>query len=278
LIVTKPWVCENIETSSELIPKTLLLLVTINESTTVLFVPGAWHSPDCYDPVVQRLEAAKYKPSKVHLASVKPPTHYLDFSEDVAQIRTQIEHAVNAGQHVVVVVHSYGGLPSNEAIKGLDIQTRQQKGLAGGVTHLFFCCSFIIPEGESLISAFGGNDLPWFMVTDDRLEVNPANPDKVFYNDCNATQVESAVASLRPHSYQCFHSPCTYAAWKEVPSTYLYCLRDAAIPLAVQKMMVEDTARGFGIKTETVDASHNPFISQPDELTAAIRRAAGENV
>jgi hypothetical protein len=61
----------------------------MNESTTILFVPGAWHSPDCYDPVVQRLEAAKYKTSKVHLASVNPPTHYLDFSEDIAHIHTQ---------------------------------------------------------------------------------------------------------------------------------------------------------------------------------------------
>ncbi|KAJ5771855.1 hypothetical protein N7520_002384 [Penicillium odoratum] len=250
----------------------------MNESTTILFVPGAWHSPDCYDPVVERLEAANYKTSKVHLPSVNPPKHYLDFGADVAQIRTQIEAAANSGQNVVVVVHSYGGVPSNEAIKGLDIKTRQQKGLPGGVTHLFFCCSFIIGEGNSLISAFGGNDLPWFIVEEDKLGVNPADPDKIFYNDCDPAQVESAVASLKPHSYQCFHSPCTYAAWKEIPSTYLYCLQDAAIPIAVQKMMVEETAKGFPINTETVDASHSPFISKPDELAAAIRRAAGEDI
>ncbi|KAJ5537739.1 hypothetical protein N7494_007218 [Penicillium frequentans] len=250
----------------------------MNHSTTILFVPGAWHNPDCYDPVVSRLEAVNYKTEKVHLPTVGPSTHYLNFDEDVAQIRRQIKHAVNAGQEVVVVVHSYGGLPSNEAIKGLDINTRQKMGLTGGVTHLFFCCSFVIAEGQSLISAFGGNDLPWFRVADDKLEVNVADPDKVFYNDCDDVQVEHAVASLRPHSYQSFHSVCTYAAWKHIPSTYLYCLQDAAIPLAVQKMMVEGTAKGFGMGTETVDASHSPFISQPDELTSAIRRAAGESI
>lgn len=42
--------------------------------------------------------------------------------------------------------------------------------------------------------------------------------------------------------------------------------------------MVEETAKGYGVRTETVDASHSPFYSQPDQLTAAIRRAAGENV
>ncbi|KAJ5766319.1 uncharacterized protein N7511_003935 [Penicillium nucicola] len=248
------------------------------ESTTILFVPGAWHNPDSFDPVIERLETAKYKTNKVHLPSVNPPTHFLDFDEDVAHIRKQIEQEVSAGQSVVVVVHSYGALPANEAIQGLDIQTRQKQGLTGGVAHLFFCCSFVIPEGQSLISAFGGSDLPWFRVAEDRLEVNPANPDEVFYNDCSPAQIETAVAALRPHSYKCFHSPCTYAAWKEVPSTYLYCLQDAAIPLAVQKMMVEVTAKGYGMNTETVDASHSPFISQPDGLTAAIRRAAGETI
>ncbi|PYH91405.1 alpha/beta-hydrolase [Aspergillus ellipticus CBS 707.79] len=245
----------------------------MTDSTTILLVPGAWHSPDCYDPVVEVLEAANYKTEKVHLPSVNPPAHHLDFAPDVAQIRTQIETLADAGQKVLVVVHSYGSLPANEAIKGLDVATRQAQGLPGGVSHLFFCCSFIIPEGSSLISAFGGNDLPWFMVADDRLAVNPATPEAVFYNDCNKAQIDSAIDALRPHSYQTFHSPCTYAAWKEVPSTYLYCLQDTAIPIAIQKTMVEGTAKGHTIFTETVDASHSPFISKPVEVADALKRA-----
>jgi hypothetical protein len=250
----------------------------MTESTTILFVPGAWHSPDCFDPVVQRLEAVNYKTDKVHLPSVDPPKHHLNFDADVTQIRSQIERAADAGQNVVVVVHSYGSLPANEAIKGLDLKTRQQKGLPGGVSHIFFCCSFVIKEGDSLIGAFGGNDLPWFMVSDDKLEVNPDTPDQIFYNDCDATQVECAIAALQPHSYQTFHSPCTYAAWKDVPSTYLYCAQDAAIPIAIQRIMVEETAKGTEMRTDLVDASHSPFLSKPDEVAVAIRRAVGEDL
>ena len=33
------------------------------------------------------------------------------------------------GQKAVVLVRSYGSLPANEAIKGLDIKSRQQNGL-----------------------------------------------------------------------------------------------------------------------------------------------------
>lgn len=196
-----------IQISKSLFRDSLLIIRVMPASTTVLFVPGAWHSPDCFDAIVQTLEAANYATCKINLPSVNPPTHYLDFAADVAHIRAHIEAAADAGQSVVVVVHSYGTLPSNEAIKGLDIKSRREKGLNGGVTHLFFCCSSIIPEGQSLISAFGGNDLPWFMVSEDRLEVHPATPDEVFYNDCDDTQIKYAVAALRPHSYQTFHSP-----------------------------------------------------------------------
>lgn len=76
------------------------------------------------------------------------------------------------------------------------------------------------------------------------------------------------------HSYQTLHSKCTYAAWKKVPSTYLYCLQDAAIPIAIQRMMVEETARGYSFATETVDASHSPFYTVPDKVAEAIQRAA----
>ncbi|PWY96052.1 alpha/beta-hydrolase [Aspergillus sclerotioniger CBS 115572] len=245
---------------------------------TLVFVPGAWHSPESYRRVIDQLEAVGYESDLVHLPSVGPAQHFPDFAADVAHIRGHIQRLVEAGKKVFLVVHSYGGIPSSEAVKGLDWDTRQRNGQAGGVVHLFYCCSFIVPEGESLIAAFGGNDLPWFNVSEDRLEVNPDRPDEVFYNDMSDEDVQSAVSALRPHSYQTYHSPCTYAAWKDIPTTYLYCAQDAAIPLKVQRMMVEELAAGYPIRTEFTDASHSPFYSTPTEVALAIRRAAGEEV
>lgn len=147
-----------------------------SQSTTIIFVPGAWHSPDCFDPVIERLNKSGYITDKVHLPTVGPEKHFLDFTPDVTEIRRHILHAVDAGQKVVVVVHSYGGIPANEAIEGLDYSSRQKQNQKGGVVHLFFCCSFVIPEGQSLISAFGGNDLPWFEVANDRLSVTLPRP------------------------------------------------------------------------------------------------------
>ncbi|GLA28547.1 hypothetical protein AnigIFM63326_006126 [Aspergillus niger] len=245
--------------------------------TTVIFVPGAWHSPHCFDKVVRLLQADGYHTDLVHLPSVDPIQPHSDFSEDVSQIRNQIQVAIDAGQRVVVTVHSYGGLPGSEAIRGLDWSTRQRQGQPGGVTHLFFCCSFIVPAGKSLISSFGGQDLPWFRISDDRLLVTPATPRPTFYNDMSPREAESAVQTLRPHSYQTFHSKLSYEAWRHVPSTYLYCLKDEAIPLPVQRMMVEEIAKGVNIHTHVVNASHSPFYTAPAEVADAIGKAASRS-
>lgn len=247
------------------------------ENTTILFVPGASQLPDLFNTVAQRLEAANYKTDKVYLPSNGHGKHG-NFTDDVIAIRSKLEPLLNAGQRIIVFVHAYGGVPACEAIKGQDMDTRDEAGLPGGVAHIFFCCSFLIPEGKSLLSAFGGRDMPWYEVSEDRQEVRARDPARVFYNDCDEEQIKSAAALLVPHAYETFHSKCTYAAWKDVPSTYLYCTRNQAIPLVLQKLMVEETAKGYGVRTEVLDASHSPFISRPEETALAIRRAAGEKV
>jgi pimeloyl-ACP methyl ester carboxylesterase len=242
--------------------------------TTILFIPGAWHKPQCFSKVTRRLEADGFNTVLVHLPSVGPTGSDADFSRDVWEVRKQIEIAASTGQRVVVVMHSYGGLPGCEAIRGLDWDSRKLQNQPGGVVHLFFCCSFIVPAGKSLISSFGGDDLPWFQVSDDRSIVTPATPRETFYNDMDEADASFAVGELRPHSYQTFHSNITFEAWRYVPSTYLYCLKDKAIPLAVQKWMVEDVAKGVRIHTEVVNASHSPFYTDPIFVAAAIKKAA----
>ncbi|KAF7193763.1 putative hydrolase R7 [Pseudocercospora fuligena] len=245
------------------------------DQTTIIFVPGAWHRPQVFLPTTKLLEDAGYNIVLIDLPSVGPPKHLPNMDADVQEIRKNIEKAAEAGQNVVVVGHSYGSIPSSEAIKGLDLKTRQAAGKPGGVTHLFFCAAFIIPEGQTLISAFGGNDLPWFRVSEDKMEVWPEGAAEICYNDLSKEEQDAAVAKLAPQSYQVMHSPVTYAAWRDVPSTYLYCTLDNAIPLQIQKMMVEEIAKGVNISTESVEAGHSPFIGKPKETAEAIRRAAG---
>jgi pimeloyl-ACP methyl ester carboxylesterase len=245
---------------------------------TVVLVPGAWHSPKPFEDVGNILKASKYKVKYVTLASVGANPPLENFNADVEAIQSVLQSEVGKGQKIVLVVHSYGGLPGCEAVKGFDLATRKQEGKIGGVGHIFFCASFVIDVHKSLIGAFGGNDLPWFDVSEDKTTVRPKTPKEIFYNDLDKKTADEWVNALEPHSYQTFYSPLTYAAWKHVPSTYLYCLQDVAIPLHIQKMMVEETAKGVDFKTDTLNAGHSPFLSMPEEMAKSIRRAAGEEL
>lgn len=246
-------------------------------ATTVIFVPGGWHSPSCYRLVSDILKKVGYKTDYVHLPSVGFGTDLGSFQNDVDAIRTQVLKAVDAGEYVVVVVHSYGGVPTSEALEGLDINSRQAANKDGGVVRLFFCCSFVVAEGQSLLGNFGCEP-PWFNVSSDRMVSTVHNPENVVYNDMVPEEVEKAVASLIPFAYKPMATPLKFAAWKVLPSTYLYCTKDNAIPYAIQKKMVEGTAKGINVDTEVIEASHSPFYSEPEMLAKAIRISAGEKL
>ncbi|KAK5942610.1 hypothetical protein PMZ80_005175 [Knufia obscura] len=131
-------------------------------TTTIIFVPDAWHGPECFDKVASTLRTQDYKTDYVHLPSVDPqPTPLKSFDPDVETFRTHIQSAADAAQQIILVMHSYGSIPTCQAVQNLEYTTRQAQNLPGGVTHLFFMAAFIIPAGKILIEAFGGNDLPW---------------------------------------------------------------------------------------------------------------------
>jgi len=114
---------------------------------TFVCVHGAWHTPSCWDKVKALLNAAGYEcicPSLPTTNSI-PPKH--DFTEDVAMIRSYVESLVNAGEDVILVTHSYSGVPGGQALEGLDKESCEKRGLRGGVVRLVYITSFIVPEG-----------------------------------------------------------------------------------------------------------------------------------
>lgn len=91
-------------------------------------------------------------------------------------------------------------------------------------------------------------------------------------------------------------APATAASWKEIPSSYLLCENDRAIPSAGQEDMV-NRAKNAGAEVEVTrikvsnrreivssymlmnaQAGHSPFLSQPDETVKWIRGVCGEKL
>ncbi|KAK6225523.1 hypothetical protein QIS74_01570 [Colletotrichum tabaci] len=241
---------------------------------TFIFVPGAWHCATKFLPVTSQLEALGYATKLVRLPCFGAEPPLADFGPDVAAIRQQIQAAVDDGQDVVLFMHSYGGIVGCEACRGFDKTGRQRQGKPGGIVRLVFCAAFLAPEGVSLLDMLQG-DLPsWFIVSQDGTRVVPAQPAEVFYNDLDDEAAREAVSGLRHHSYRTFSSKLTYAAWRDVPVTYIKCELDRAIPPQVQQRMID--VAGRDVVVESVETGHSPFLNKPDLVTTALRRSAGE--
>ena len=54
------------------------------------------------------------------------------------------------------------------------------------------------------MDALGGKDLPWFKVSESKLEVEPEDPATVFYNDLPESVQQEQIARLDTFSYQMF--------------------------------------------------------------------------
>lgn len=64
---------------------------------------------------------------------------------------------------VVLVLHSYAGMPGSEAAKGLGKREREDKGQKGGVVRLVFVQAYAMPEGFTP-TAGGAQFPPWMLV------------------------------------------------------------------------------------------------------------------
>ena len=64
----------------------------------------------------------------------------------------------------------------------------------------------------------------------------------------------------------------SYCAWREIPSVYLCCARDGAIPLEMQQQF----AAMAGAEIESCDAGHMVMLSQPERVVEFVSKAAGE--
>lgn len=251
------------------------------EKPTIVFVPGAWNYPSYYQLVIDRLHAYNYPTATVNHASVIPldsgpdilraESHYVD----AEAIKAVVGPLVDAGKSVIVFCHSYGGLPTTEALANFDKTSPN----AGRVTNVIYCASFAIPVGESFASI--GAKFPsqastdWHTRDDDGVTLRISGYEKMKEALCADVDDELIKQHIKLglHSMKTLVSPLKKAAWGKIPATYILCEQDVAIPASVQQFMIDEV----GIKDVVrLPASHSPFLSMPDEVFDIIDRVANQ--
>jgi pimeloyl-ACP methyl ester carboxylesterase len=223
---------------------------------TIVLVHGAWHGPWTWERVENELTAAGWRVRTVDLPSVvQTDGPRFGLHDDAEVIRQRI---ADIDGPVVIVAHSYGGVATSEGAADLP-----------NVRGIVYLAAFQLDIGESVLSACDGKPPEWWNINGDT--ITPRMAREVFYADLTREDSDRAIAHLRPQSLAAFTETLKAAAWRTVPSTYVVCEQDRAIPVAAQELMSARAAN-----TLRLSSSHSPFLSMPDDVARLIADVAGK--
>ena len=215
----------------------------------VLLVPGSWHGAWCYDAVAERL-------ADLRVVAIDLPSNegMSGLADDAAAVRAALDAI---GEPTLVVGHSYGGIAISEGAAG--------SPHAGALVYL---CAFMLEPGQALLDALQHELPPWIALDETAGSHLAQNTEQSLYADCPADVARAAAARLTPQSVAAIATPQTVAAWQELPSTYVVCEQDQAVPPSAQEAMGTRAAT-----LERLPSSHSPFLARPDDVAAIVRRA-----
>ena len=197
-------------------------------------------------------------------------------------IRKNIMTELDKGNNVIMVCHSWGGIPSVSALRDLDSAARKGAGFDSSVVGLAAISSFIVLEGQSVLTSKGP-----YTETDKGVSrkegglaiVKEPGPVHWFYHDLPFDEADKWAATLYPHSLAALVDTSKHTPYDKIPTHYLICKQDRAIVEGLQRHFVQQLRdQGFHVRTEEVDASHSPFLSEVEKTSDFLRRCAGEQV
>ncbi|MFI1797968.1 alpha/beta hydrolase [Streptomyces sp. NPDC020379] len=217
---------------------------------TFLLVHGAWHRSTCWAALRAALAADGLRSRTVDLPSAGPQgTPTAGVYDDAEAISAQLRQIDGP---VVLVAHSYGGIPAAQAVTE-----------GSNVVHAVYLAAYMPTEGESLHGIHGRDTTG----PEDLSGTSPVffDPRTALYGDMPEEEAERAIGQLVEQSLRSFQQRVTRAAWRTVPSTYVICARDRALPPALQEKM---STRATHV--ERLTTGHSPFLSAPRELAALL--------
>lgn len=235
--------------------------VAAGSKPTVVLVHGAFADASSWNGVIVRLEKDGYPVVAVAnpLRSVKSDADY------VRRIVTGLNTSV------VLVGHSYGGSVISEAAAS-----------TSNVKSLVYVAAFAPEVGESaggLSGKFPGSTLAPALAAPVELETGTKDlyiqQDKFhdqFAADVSKNDAKLMAATQRPVTEAALTEAATAAAWKDLPSWFVYGDADKNIPPAALGWMAE---RAHSKGTVVVKgASHVVMVSHPDTVAKLIEEAA----
>lgn len=168
--------------------------IAIDTKPTILLVPGGWHSASVYSHFAAQLESLGLSTVAISLPSVNsisPQT--ASCTEDSIALRKELISLIETDeQDVVILAHSYGGIPAGGAARGLSKTSCKDR--KGGVLGMIYLSAFVVPEGTSLLDYLGGKHAPYLVADQVSIQLLNAAPFSVY--DLLATTNDMCVLAL----------------------------------------------------------------------------------
>ncbi|OJJ70087.1 hypothetical protein ASPBRDRAFT_181694 [Aspergillus brasiliensis CBS 101740] len=250
--------------------------------TTVVFVPGAWITPSLYQPFLDSLNKAGYSVSYADYPSLEPADPVkADCQADTEAIAKTLHNLVEEeARDVLLVMHSYAGMPGAAAARGLAKSQRSKENKKGGVLGLIFIAAFVVPEGLSCAGLQGGNLPPWILLDQPSDQLNyPDDPIGNFAPEVDSVLVKDLEAHLKPHATLAFTSPQPAPAWADEAFqgrlAFIVTALDKAVPKEAQYGMMAATEKQWVVK-EMACSHCAPFVAKVEETVQLVGECAKE--
>jgi len=229
--------------------------------STFVLVHGGWNGGWCWEKVVPLLEEAGHEAEAPDLpGSGDDPTPIPEVS--LQGYADWISGVLDAqSEPVVLVGHSSGGVVISQAA-----EQRPDK-----VKLLVYLAAFLLRDGETLFSVAenetGSLILPNLVMSEDGASATIREDviKEALFHDCSDEDAERAKSRFAPQALAPFVTSLalTEENFGRVPRVYIETLQDRAVSPSFQKEMYE---RLPCQKVVSMDTSHSPFFSAPEDL------------
>lgn len=246
----------------------------MSEKPVFLLAHGAWHPSWLYEPLKEALAKLGYTLAVPALPTMGTNAKGVTWEADVEALLQTAEPLFKQGKKVVLIGHSYGGIPACIATRGQSVAERHSRGLVGGFLQILFLCAFVMPSNGISQADLMQNMLPPWQehVTESgritQLVVNQ-KAKSVLYNDLSNEMADKYFSALVPQSYAALEKPVDFSVPDiTIPKAYIVCEGDQAFPTAAQHHWTNT----LGLRELSVSGGHTAFASVPDELAGVLAR------
>ncbi|CAF3501262.1 unnamed protein product [Fusarium graminearum] len=234
---------------------------------TVVIIPGSFAKPTLYERLVQSLARDGIQSEIVDLPSVgrKEGKAPATLSDDVDEIASVVEKILDEDKEVILLAHSYGGVPATQSLETLSQKARQSQGKKSGVTKIVYLAAVALPVGGSVLA---------LLTAQDYLIIEASSP---FVHSEVKSPPEEALKLARElpqHSTASYRDQLTYAGYQDAEVHYIICEQDKLVVPEYQFGMLE-ILKGMtngNVGVHKIQSGHAPHINHPDNLTKIIRQ------